>query len=61
VDVVGCGDAYEAAFVLDYIKNGDIEAAGKTANLVAAMNCTFVGSSRIAEIKQIINKYMEDT
>lgn len=60
VDVVGCGDAYEAAFVLDYMKSGDAVRAAKKASVVAALNCTFVGSSKVAEIKQMINRDIDN-
>jgi sugar/nucleoside kinase (ribokinase family) len=54
VDVIGCGDAFEAAFSLHYLKNRDVVAATRFAHIIAGENCRFYGSSGIGKIK----KYM---
>lgn len=51
VDIIGCGDAFASAFVVSYLKDRDEIAATELANKVAALNCTFLGSSGIPEIK----------
>jgi len=56
-DVIGCGDAYEAGFLLRYLKQNDVVAATKVAIRVATANCTFVGSSKIKDILTIMAEF----
>ncbi len=44
VDVIGCGDAFGAAFLTHLLAHGDYAAAARFGNLVAALNTTFLGS-----------------
>lgn len=44
VDVIGCGDAFGAAFLTHFLEHGDHAAAARFANVVAALNTTFIGS-----------------
>lgn len=44
VDVIGCGDAFGAAFLTHFIESGDHLAAARFANTVAGRNSTFLGS-----------------
>jgi sugar/nucleoside kinase (ribokinase family) len=44
VDVIGCGDAFGAAFLAHFVKNRNFLAATNFANKVAGLNCTFIGS-----------------
>ncbi|MDZ7267172.1 MAG: carbohydrate kinase family protein [candidate division KSB1 bacterium] len=44
VDIIGCGDAFGAAFLHHYLEHGDVLAAARFANRVAALNTTFWGS-----------------
>lgn len=57
VDIIGCGDAFAAGYLTKYLKNGDEIAATRFANKVAALNCTFLGSSKIPEIRNLIREY----
>ncbi len=44
VDIIGCGDAFGAAFLVHYLKHQEVPAATRFANRVAALNTTFLGS-----------------
>ena len=44
MDVIGCGDAFGAAFLTHLFAHSDYVAAARFANLVAALNTTFLGS-----------------
>lgn len=55
IDIIGCGDAFAAGFLVQYLQNGDIEAATHFANRIAGINCTFVGSTKIRQIKSLLN------
>ncbi len=59
VDPTGCGDAFGAGFVVQFMKTGDILQAADFANLVGAANATIRGTTgmnmlleKMAEIKQ---------
>ena len=60
VDIIGCGDAFEAAYVLKYFENKKVKAATEYAHKVAAANCQFLGSSEITSIKKIIKNNIKD-
>jgi sugar/nucleoside kinase (ribokinase family) len=53
VDVVGCGDAFAAGFVLEYLRSRDAVGATRKANRVAAANCTYAGSSGALKLARI--------
>ena len=55
VDIIGCGDAFAAAFLVKYMPTQDVIDATKFANKIAGLNCMFVGSSRVNEIRQLIH------
>ena len=44
VDIIGCGDAFGAGFLTHFLEHGDHVAAARFANVVAALNTTFIGS-----------------
>jgi sugar/nucleoside kinase (ribokinase family) len=44
VDIIGCGDAFGAAFLVHFLRKQDFSAATHFANKVAGLNCTFMGS-----------------
>lgn len=44
VDIIGCGDAFGAAFVAEYLLTMDPASAAHFANHIAGLNCTFLGS-----------------
>jgi len=56
VDAIGCGDGFAAAYLMKYFSTRDEVKATEFANQVAALNCTFVGSSRINEIQTLIKE-----
>jgi len=56
VDAIGCGDGFAAAYLVKYFATRDEVMATEFANQVAALNCTFVGSSRINEIQTLIKE-----
>ncbi len=43
VDPIGCGDAFMAGFLIEYLKSQDIHEAAKCANRIAALTGTFRG------------------
>ena len=56
-DIIGCGDAFGAAFIVHYLKSRDFFQAAKFATHVAAMNTTFMGSLTIEKFEQKIKPY----
>ncbi|MFQ5648889.1 MAG: carbohydrate kinase family protein [bacterium] len=54
VDIIGCGDAFEAAYVVKALGGADEITATAFAHRVAAANCTFLGSTGIKEIQRMI-------
>lgn len=54
VDVVGCGDAFAAGFVITYARTRNPLVAAKEANRTAAANCTYRGTSGVAEIPKLL-------
>lgn len=54
VDAIGCGDAFAAAYLVNYFKTRDEMKATLFANKIAAMNCTFVGSSGIDKVRKLV-------
>lgn len=54
VDIIGCGDAFEAAYVVSVLSGASELEATAFAHRVAAANCTFMGSSRINEINKLV-------
>ncbi len=55
-DVIGCGDSFQAAFVSKYLSGSDVVTATEFAHKIASANCTFAGSTGIAEIKTLVAK-----
>lgn len=60
VDIIGCGDAFGAAFVAKYLAGRDVEAAAHFANRVAGLNCTFTGSLTSQHYHQHIEPYLRN-
>jgi len=54
IDIIGCGDSFEAAFLVKLLDGEELEDATKFAHKVAAANSTFVGSNGIKKILEII-------
>ncbi len=44
IDIIGCGDAFGAAFLTHFRRTHNFAAATRFANKVAGLNCTFMGS-----------------
>lgn len=44
VDIIGCGDAFGAAFLTQFLRTQNFSAATQFANHVAGLNATFMGS-----------------
>ncbi|MFQ5772549.1 MAG: carbohydrate kinase family protein [bacterium] len=57
VDIIGCGDAFSAGFLVDYLSSQDVEKATKLATKVAAINCTFIGSTGVKNIRRLLKKH----
>jgi sugar/nucleoside kinase (ribokinase family) len=56
VDIIGCGDAFEAAYLMQYLSGRTIVESTEFANKVAALNCTFMGSSQIRAIHRLLEE-----
>lgn len=56
VDIIGCGDAFAAGFLVKYLFNNDVVEATRFANKVAGLNCTFMGSSEVKQIRKLIQQ-----
>jgi fructoselysine 6-kinase len=44
IDTTGCGDAYQGAFVVDYLINNDVMSAMRAGSEAAAVTLSFVGA-----------------
>ena len=51
IDTTGCGDVFGAAFLIKYLESGDIRAAAKYGNYVAAKKCLFSGIDDLGMLK----------
>ncbi|MFQ5706985.1 MAG: carbohydrate kinase family protein [bacterium] len=54
VDIIGCGDAFAAGYLVEYLRTKDVYQATKFANRVAGLNCTFMGSSQVSRIRKLL-------
>ncbi|MCG8606483.1 carbohydrate kinase family protein, partial [bacterium] len=54
VDIIGCGDAFAAGFIVHYLSNRNVDEATAFATKVAALNCTFMGSAGVERIKKLL-------
>jgi sugar/nucleoside kinase (ribokinase family) len=60
VDVIGCGDAFGAAFLAHFLRAHDFSAATHFANQVAGLNSTFMGSLTPERYRQSVKPYLEE-
>ncbi len=60
VDIIGCGDAFGAAFLAHFIRAKDFSAATHFANKVAGLNCTFMGSLTPERYRQLVKPPLEE-
>lgn len=56
-DIIGCGDAFGAAFFVHYLRQRDFFAATTFANKIAALNTTFMGCLTRAHFENIIKPH----
>jgi sugar/nucleoside kinase (ribokinase family) len=60
VDIIGCGDAFGAAFVAHFLRTKNFSAATRFANKVAGLNCTFMGSLTPEIYRQFVKPHLEE-
>ena len=58
VDIIGCGDAFGAAFMGHFLNSADYPAATRFANDVAGLNCTFMGSLTPEKFQTHVKPYL---
>ncbi|MBI4551623.1 MAG: carbohydrate kinase family protein [Candidatus Latescibacteria bacterium] len=51
VDTTGCGDAFAAGFLTEYLKMNDPVAASRLANWTAGVNCTLAGLKEVGRFR----------
>ncbi|RMF54608.1 MAG: carbohydrate kinase family protein [Calditrichaeota bacterium] len=56
VDTTGCGDAFGAGFVVEYIRSGDFSAAVEYAQLVAAANARLRGTNEMHRLQETMEE-----
>lgn len=56
VDATGCGDAFGAGFVYQFMKTKELDASVGYANLVAAANALLKGSNEMSLLRETIEK-----
>ncbi len=57
VDIIGCGDAFAAGYIVKYFATRDVVQATRFASKVAAINCTFLGSSGAKDLPDLLKKF----
>lgn len=58
VDIIGCGDAFGAAFLTRFLATGDYVEATRFANRVAGLNCSFMGSLTPESFQEYVAPYL---
>jgi sugar/nucleoside kinase (ribokinase family) len=61
IDIIGCGDAFGAAFLVNFMKTKNFSAATHFANKIAGLNCTFLGSLTPEIYRQVIEPQIEES
>lgn len=59
-DIIGCGDAFGAAFLVHFLRHEDVPAATRFANRVAGLNTTFMGSLTPELFHAQVKPYLTD-
>lgn len=59
-DIIGCGDAFGAAFLVHVLRHEDVPAATRFANRVAGLNTTFMGSLTPELFQSHVKPYLTD-
>lgn len=57
VDVIGCGDAFSAAFLIHFLQFKDFFKAAAFGNRIASLNTTFKGSISREKFNQFVRPY----
>ncbi|MDQ7054918.1 MAG: carbohydrate kinase family protein, partial [candidate division KSB1 bacterium] len=57
VDIIGCGDAFSAAFLIHYLQTADFFQAVEFGNRIASLNTTFKGSINREKFNQYVRPY----
>jgi sugar/nucleoside kinase (ribokinase family) len=60
VDVIGCGDAFGAAFLVHFMRTRNFSTATDFANQVAGLNCAFMGSLTPEIFQKIVHPQLEE-
>ncbi len=58
VDIIGCGDAFGAAFLTRFLRTCDYVEATRFANRVAGLNCSFLGSLTPEKFQTYVAPYL---
>ena len=58
IDIIGCGDAFGAAFITHFLQHGDFPGATSFANHVAGLNCAFMGSLTPENFRSHVQPYL---
>ena len=58
VDIIGCGDAFGAAFLIRFLVTGDYVQAARFANRLAGLNCTFMGSLTPEKFQKYVTPFL---
>lgn len=61
IDTTGCGDAFGAGFVYEYLRTNEIEASIRFANQVAAANALLKGTNEMPLLKETMEKIMNES
>ena len=54
LDRIGCGDAFQAGYIAKYLQGAGVLEATQFAHKTAGLNCTFVGSSGIRDMRHLL-------
>ena len=53
VDTTGCGDAFAAGFLTDYLVSGDAVSATRLGSWAAGVNCTLAGLREVGRFREL--------
>lgn len=56
VDTTGCGDAFAAGFLTDYLKTRDPVSATRLASRTAGINCTLAGLAEVGKFRDVTGR-----
>jgi len=61
LDMIGCGDAFQAGYIASFLRGASVREATHFAHKTAALNCTFVGSSGIRGVGHQLRQHNADS